>query len=77
MDVGETKEKVQQFMNKIPTDFPVMMDPKGSTVGPWNIRAFPTSFVIDQRGVMRYGYVGGLEWDNDEVIVQLEKLIGE
>ena len=68
VDVGETKEQVAGFLDKIPADFPVMLDSAGSTVKSWKIRAFPTTYLVDAQGRLRYGYYGGLEWDEPDVV---------
>lgn len=75
VDVGESKEEVETFLQKVPADFPVMLDPDGSTVKQWKIIAFPTTFVIDRKGVIRLAYFGGLMWDNPDVVAQLQKLV--
>jgi thiol-disulfide isomerase/thioredoxin len=77
IDVGEEEQQVRDFLKEVPADFPVLMDPDGTTIDPWKIRAFPTSFVIDREGRMRYGYYGGLEWDDDEVVALIEQLLQE
>jgi thiol-disulfide isomerase/thioredoxin len=77
IDVGEEAAQVREFLQKVPAEFPVLLDPEGSVTGPWNIRAFPTSFLIDREGRMRYGYFGGLEWDADEVVARIDILLKE
>lgn len=77
VDVGETEEQVRRFLNKVPAAYPVMMDPDGVTITPWKIRAFPTSYVVDKAGRLRYGYFGGLAWDDEKVVTLIEKLIAE
>lgn len=77
VDVGEQAAQVQAFLKRVPADFPVLLDPEGSVTGPWNIRAFPTSFIIDREGRMRYGYFGGLEWDSDEVVELISSVLEE
>ena len=77
VDVGETEQTVREFLKEVPAEFPVMLDADGSTIDPWSIRAFPTSFVIDKKGLLRYGYFGGLEWDGDEVVGVIEGVLDE
>lgn len=77
VDVGEEAAQVNKFLKRIPADFPVLLDPEGSTTGPWKIRAFPTSFLIDRSGRLRYGYFGGLKWDSDEVVELITSLLEE
>ncbi len=77
VDVGEEAEQVREFLKRVPADFPVLLDPEGSVTGPWKIRAFPTSFLIDREGRLRYGYFGGLEWDSDAVVALISGVVGE
>ncbi|MFO7594140.1 MAG: TlpA disulfide reductase family protein [Pseudomonadota bacterium] len=77
VDVGQEEAEVRRFLDKVPADFPVLLDPEGSVTGPWKIRAFPTSFLIDADGRMRYGYFGALEWDSDEVVAVIESVLSD
>lgn len=77
VDVGEEKARVEAFLKRIPADFPVLLDPDGTTVSQWKIRAFPTTFLLDTEGSIRYAYFGGLEWDNPEIIAIIEGLLQE
>jgi len=77
VDVGESKAQVQKFLKKVPAAYPVILDPRGVTITPWKIRAFPTSYIVDKNGRLRYGYFGGLAWDDEEVVTLIEKLIAE
>ncbi|MET0046301.1 MAG: TlpA disulfide reductase family protein [Sedimenticola sp.] len=77
VDVGESVERVEAFLKKVPADFPVMLDPEGATVKAWKLRAFPTTFLIDGEGRIRYAYFGGLEWDTPEVVTLIEKILEE
>jgi peroxiredoxin len=54
-----------------------MLDPDGKTVRDWNLRAFPTTFVIDPQGRISLAYFGGLEWDAPEVVEQLRDMLDE
>jgi thiol-disulfide isomerase/thioredoxin len=75
VDVGDQKKQVEQFLKKVPAEYPVMLDSEGRTVHDWNLRAFPTTFVIDRQGIIRLAYFGGLQWDAPEVVKQLRELV--
>jgi thiol-disulfide isomerase/thioredoxin len=77
VDVGETRDKVAAFLKQVPARYPVMLDPDGKTVRDWNLRAFPTTFVIDPQGRISLAYFGGLEWDAPEVVEQLRDMLDE
>jgi thiol-disulfide isomerase/thioredoxin len=73
--IGESKQQVDSFLKQFPANFPVLLDSDGETVKPWKIIAFPTTFVIDQQGIIQLAYFGGLEWDNPAIIKQLQALL--
>ncbi|MDH5785539.1 MAG: TlpA family protein disulfide reductase, partial [Chromatiales bacterium] len=77
VDVGEEAERVAAFLKRVPAQFPVLLDPHGTTTQPWKLRAFPTSYVVDRQGRLRYGYYGALKWDSDEVVGLLRTLARE
>ncbi|MBJ6609441.1 MAG: TlpA family protein disulfide reductase [Candidatus Thiothrix moscowensis] len=72
VDVGQPEEDVIAFLENYPADYPVMLDPAGNTVKPWDLRAFPTTFVLDPEGYIRLAYFGGLEWDEPAVVDTLK-----
>jgi len=75
VDIGENKNDVETFLKQVPADFPVLLNPDGSTVKQWKIIAFPTTFIIDRQGDIRLAYFGGLVWDNPDVIKQLQAVV--
>jgi thiol-disulfide isomerase/thioredoxin len=77
VDVGEEKASVQEFLKKVPARYPVMLDPDGRTVADWNLRAFPTTFVVDREGRISLAYFGGLQWDSSEIVDQLRGLLAQ
>jgi len=77
VDIGESKKEVQAFLQQVPADFPVLLDPEGSTVKQWKVIAFPTTFVIGRDGIIRLAYFGGLEWDNLNVVSQIQELVNQ
>ena len=77
VDVGEDAATVRAFMEQFTVDFPVLMDPGGTAVRQWRVYAFPTSFMVDRSGVVRYSLFGALEWDAPEVVARIEELLRE
>jgi len=74
INIGEDQKTVSNFLKPMNINFPVLFDPEGNAVKPWNLVAFPSSFLIDKKGKIRYGLFGGIEWDNDEVVSIIKKL---
>lgn len=56
VDSGKA-ENVQAWMKAHRVSFPVLVD-DGSLSGPWGIRSFPTSFVVDGNGEIRFVETG-------------------
>lgn len=71
VDIGEEAADVEDFLQTIKAEYPVMLDPNGSRVKDWKLRAFPTTFVLDTEGYIRMAYFGGLAWDDDSVVQTL------
>ena len=77
VDVGEEEEVIRRFLKKRPAAFPVLLDTEGEAFAAWNVSAFPTNFLIDAQGRIRYSYYGALEWDAPEVVAIVERLLAE
>jgi len=78
IDMGEEREIIQAFMpDEMERDFIVLQDIEGNALRDWKIFAFPTSFLIDKKGRIRYALYGALEWDAPDVVEIVEKLVNE
>jgi thiol-disulfide isomerase/thioredoxin len=75
VDIGENKKDIETFLEQVPADFPVLLNPDGSTVKQWKIIAFPTTFVINQQGTIELAYYGAREWDEPNIVAQLQSLV--
>jgi len=61
----------------VPVPFPILLDSEGERLKPWQVFAFPTSYVVDKQGRLRLGLFGSIEWDSPEVLARLEPLLVE
>ncbi len=77
IDMAEEKSDVEAFMlrHKISVNFPVLLDSEGEVIEQWMVSAVPTTFIVGPRGKIHYALYGGLEWDNDEVVSTVHKLL--
>jgi thiol-disulfide isomerase/thioredoxin len=74
VNYGESPEKVQQFVQQVPVDFPVLLDRHTEAAQAWQVRILPTSFVLGQDGQIRYSAVGLLDWSAPQVVTLLAEL---
>lgn len=74
VNIGEEKRKIIEFKKKIPFDLPVALDLEGKAVQQWGVYAYPSNFLIDAQGQIRYTYRGALEWDEDHVVKTIESV---
>lgn len=77
VNVGESREEIRAFLRQVPVNFPILLDSEGERLKPWQVFAFPTSYVVDKKGQVRLGLFGSIEWDAPDVVEKLEKLLAE
>jgi thiol-disulfide isomerase/thioredoxin len=73
----EAPEHVLAFMKQVNVDFPVLIDRDGAVSARWNVFAFPSTFLLDQHGNIRYSVNTAIEWDSDEVKAVIGPLLDE
>ena len=51
------------------------MDYDASTSKDWMIYVYPSSYLVDHQGKIRYAYLGALEWDSIENLKIVRSLL--
>lgn len=75
VDMGEAEDVVRAYIREIKTDFTVLMDRDGHALKAWKVFAFPTSYVVDTQGKIRYGLFGAIEWDEADTVAKITRLL--
>lgn len=76
VDMGEPESYVNAFLpDKMKRDFVVLMDKDGVALRAWNVFAFPTTYILDANGKIRYALFGSLEWDDARVVKIIRGLL--
>lgn len=55
-------ESVASHVKKLDITYPVLLDPKGENWNRWGVRYWPTVYVLDRQGRVRYGWEGELNY---------------
>ena len=78
VNMGETTVEVNTFLPQaMKRDFVVLMDRQGGVLQNWSISGFPTSYIIDKHGRIRYRLAGPAEWDSFDNKELIKKLLAE
>ena len=77
VNVKESDDLVERFLEEMPVGFPVALDPEGKLAAAWKAFVYPTSYLVDKAGRIRYSLNGTLEWDEPEVVDLIERLMLE
>jgi peroxiredoxin len=77
IDVGEPKADVVKFVKTMKTTFPVLLDRDGDALQQWKVYVYPTNFIVDKQGRVRYGSPGAINWDEAAHRTNIKKLLKE
>jgi len=75
INYAEDKKTITDFMKKVDVDFPVLLDKNGDFAKKWNVITYPSTFVIDKQGNIKYGVNAAIEWDSPEFIEKIKSLL--
>lgn len=66
INLGEAPDDIKRFLNTYPVSFPILLDPQQKLTKKWKVFAFPTSYLLDKNGTIRYSVAGGIDWNSTE-----------
>jgi peroxiredoxin len=71
----EGEARIRAFLNKVPLEFPIVRDTDGAVTRAWKARIFPSSYVVDAEGKIRYVLAGATDWDAPANVKQIQSLL--
>ncbi|WP_322627943.1 TlpA disulfide reductase family protein [Halothiobacillus sp.] len=77
VNLAEDKPAIETFLHAHPVNFPVLLDPSGSAVQTWQVFAYPSTYLIDKTGRIRYALFGGADWDQPSAVAKIRALLAE
>ena len=75
INYAEQRDTVIEFMQRVAVEFPVLLDSDGRYAREWKVISYPSTYVIDRDGVIRYGVNAAIEWDDPALVRKLEALL--
>lgn len=73
----EGAQIVQPFMESFGLTFPILLDPQMQVNDRFEVRALPTTLVLDRRGVIRHKFFGAMDWNTATNRERVRALIAE
>lgn len=77
VNVGETKNQMRRALKLTGFEQTVLLDSGSETFSAWGASVFPTSYLIDKAGHIRYEVVGPFDWEGAEALDVVEALLAE
>ncbi|HIP56061.1 MAG TPA: TlpA family protein disulfide reductase [Arcobacter sp.] len=77
VNLGEDEFEMSEFLDEHDVSFTVLLDPPKDIAKQWKVYAFPTTYIIDKKGAIRYSVAGGFDWNTQSVKDLLKTLASE
>lgn len=74
---ADSRTAVEPFVRKYGLKFPVLIDQYGSALRSYEVRAFPTSYIVDKAGKIKGIAIGPRDWASDGVNSLINDLLEE
>jgi thiol-disulfide isomerase/thioredoxin len=71
----ESPAHVDTFMKQFSVHFPVLIDRQGDVAAQWGVFAFPSSFLVDDKGHIRYSVNASIDWNTPKVKALIDQII--
>lgn len=75
VNLDTSKNDALKFLEKVPAKFQIAYDPDGDVATKYNLKAMPTSYLIDKKGNLVFAHKGYREGDAPAVEKKIRKLI--
>ena len=75
INVKESKSKAWRFTKLLNVRFTTLLDSDGAAAEAWDMSVYPTSYLIDGEGQIRYRAYGAIKWDDEATRELIEELM--
>ncbi len=73
----ESPAHVTAFMKQFSVHFPVLIDRQGDVAAQWGVFAFPSSFLVDDQGRIRYSVNASIDWNTPKIKALIDQIVRE
>ncbi len=78
VNMAEKRRVILDFVkNKVQVNFQILLDSNGAALKRWKVYAFPTSYLLDKKGNIRYAVYGAIDWNSARVHKTINELLAE
>ncbi|MGY6276964.1 TlpA family protein disulfide reductase [Methylomonas sp. MgM2] len=77
INVDEDSDEAKKFLTSNPIEYPTTFDPNGTCPQTFDVKAMPSSYLIDKTGVIRYIHLGFRDEDKGAIENQIADLIAQ
>lgn len=77
VNVREDKEMILKFTKTMNINFPLLQDLDSSTTADWKVYVYPSNFILDGDGNLRYAAIGSMNWQKETIEKKIESLWAE
>jgi len=75
VNVDKKTRKAMKFLEKQKVGYPNVSNPKGDIPGKFDLETMPSSYLIDQKGVVRYVHKGFRDGDLEVIREEVRRII--
>ncbi|MDP1864664.1 MAG: TlpA disulfide reductase family protein [Thiobacillus sp.] len=77
VNVGESVNDIELFTSQLDADlsFPILLDRSSQSMQSWKISGLPTTYLVDKKGRVVAGAIGGREFDHPDMVRSIRALL--
>ncbi len=74
IDVAEVEDRVRRFFERLPVNFPILLDGDRAVTKAWQVHGLPTTYILDGTLTPRFVVEGAVDWTKVEVMRLIDGL---
>lgn len=75
INLDESRDQANKFLKQVPANFDVAFDPKGNTAESYQVKAMPSSYIIDKKGNLIYANKGFRANDEEKLEAKIRNIV--